>query len=272
LINKREERVSEEVLWEYLHDLAHALSYLHSKGMIHRDIKCQNILIGRDGELKIGDLGLLTYDKNGENVKYAGTEAYFAPEIIKEKKYDAKVDIWALGCVMYYLATLTHPFYNSITLNSPRTLFREGQVKRDVGELTGYSNELSGLIHKMLNKSPNERPSSKTIFEYTLAKLSNCKYSKLDIQLNKKIISLNKQLDTMQTKYKVQSRAILNKTSLNYLSRSTSQKITQPENKRILTATKSFRANAFLPAIYNPLKTAQRKRIERPKLTILNLV
>jgi len=275
LINKKKEHVTEEVLWEYLHDLAHGLSYLHSKGMIHRDIKCQNILIGENGELKIGDLGLLAYDKNGENVEYAGTEAYFAPEIIKEKKYNAKVDVWALGCVMYYLATLTHPFYNSNYLELTKNI-----VQRDVAELTGYSNEFSSLVRKMLNKSPNERPSSKTILEYTHTKMSTCKHSKTDIEVkvDKKIMNLSKELDIVQkeTTHIAQSRAILRKTRLNCLRRNTSKGIKETENKIVLTAISPFRTkqgtNGFLPTICAPIRTTQRKKIERAKLTILNLM
>ena len=48
--------------------------------------------------------------KAGGNIEYAGTFAYFAPEIIKGQLYNEKVDIWALGCVLYSLAALRHPF------------------------------------------------------------------------------------------------------------------------------------------------------------------
>ncbi len=68
-------------------------------------------IIRRCGENRqIGDLGLATLIKTGGNVGYAGTPSYFSPEILKEKLYDEKVDVWALGCVLYYLAAQHHPF------------------------------------------------------------------------------------------------------------------------------------------------------------------
>lgn len=75
--------------------------------------------MGEDGSLLLGDLGVSKILKNDMGLySRVGTPLYLAPEIIKYEKYDYKADVWGLGCVLYLLATLSHPFEgkNIITL------------------------------------------------------------------------------------------------------------------------------------------------------------
>ncbi len=72
---------------------------LHGRGVVHRDIKLENILLGYDGIFKIADFGL---SKDGDIGTYLGTTDYMAPEIGSEN-YIYKVDVWALGVVSFML-------------------------------------------------------------------------------------------------------------------------------------------------------------------------
>ena len=85
-------------------DLCSALELCSKKGIIHRDIKDENIFVNEDGVFKIGDFGIAReLSKSGRAASMRGTPLYMAPEIFRGEKYDAAVDIYSLGIVMYKL-------------------------------------------------------------------------------------------------------------------------------------------------------------------------
>ncbi|KAI5108484.1 interferon-induced, double-stranded RNA-activated protein kinase, partial [Silurus meridionalis] len=84
-----------------------AVDYVHSKNHIHRDLKPANIMFGHNGEVKVGDFGLATKEKEKEDDKSllerskAGTFSYMSPEQRKEQAYNRKVDIYAVGLIYF---------------------------------------------------------------------------------------------------------------------------------------------------------------------------
>ena len=89
-----------------------ALQYLHIRKILHRDLKCQNILISKSGALKIGDFGVSKILANSlmKAKTVIGSPFYLSPEVCQSQEYDYKCDIWALGCVMYEVCMLQHAF------------------------------------------------------------------------------------------------------------------------------------------------------------------
>jgi len=82
---------TESQVWSYAQHITQALLFMHSKKIVHRDIKCENILITDSNIAKIADLGLSRYLKRGKFHSVTGTPDYFSPEMIKEGSYDEKV-------------------------------------------------------------------------------------------------------------------------------------------------------------------------------------
>ena len=121
-----------------------------------------NILV-HDGVLKLADLGeskLLNTTKFLKG-KTVGTPLFLSPEVIKHENYDHRVDIWALGWVLYHLATLEPPFNQ----NNLESLLYAIQYKQPKPVGIWYSSKLRNFIHWMLEKSKIRRPFITDLFD-----------------------------------------------------------------------------------------------------------
>ena len=96
---RKRRRLKENIAKFVFKQILDGLNYCHSKNILHRDIKLDNILLNSEGEIKIGDFGVSKVVKNGERMtEQCGTPAYIAPEILKDKGYEGfTVDIWSAG-------------------------------------------------------------------------------------------------------------------------------------------------------------------------------
>ena len=105
-------RFTEEDMWRFVYCIASGLAYLHSQRMMHRDIKPANIYVSKNGEVKVGDLGLgrVLDHHQDKAASVVGTPYYMSPELISEEPYSYKTDIWSLGCLVYEMAQLKVPF------------------------------------------------------------------------------------------------------------------------------------------------------------------
>lgn len=100
----------EKDLWSYLVQIVNGLKYLHDSKIMHRDLKCANIFMMKNGVIKLGDLNVSKIVKMGLAHTQTGTPYYASPEVWADKPYDYKSDIWSVGCVMYELCVLKPPF------------------------------------------------------------------------------------------------------------------------------------------------------------------
>ena len=132
------------------------LQYLHVNKILHRDIKTINMFLAKDDMIKIGDLGVAKQLNQTANFAYTivGTPYYLSPELCEEKPYNNKSDIWSLGCVLYELCTLKHPFEAQ---NQAALILKIVRSKyTPIG--TNYSKSLQELVTLLLLKDYKKRP------------------------------------------------------------------------------------------------------------------
>ncbi|CAE7294428.1 Nek1 [Symbiodinium sp. KB8] len=151
-----------EVL-EILAQICLALSYIHSRKVLHRDLKPQNVFVSRDGSIRLGDFGIARVLRHTFELAktVVGTPIYLAPEVVESKPYGARADVWSLGVVLYEVMALRRPFSGSTIPSLVRRILRGKYAPLP----SHYSEELRGLAHLMLSKSPGSRPSVAAVLQ-----------------------------------------------------------------------------------------------------------
>lgn len=110
-ISKQKNQVfSEKTAYEFMFKLFSAVSHMHAQGIVHRDIKAENIMLNKQQELKLIDFGLSKRQQGKKKLHtVAGTPYYMAPEVL-DGTYDSKCDTWSLGCLLYVFMSGYLPF------------------------------------------------------------------------------------------------------------------------------------------------------------------
>lgn len=150
-------RLKEDIVRWIFQQLISALDCCHRRGVYHRDLKLENLLIDEDGCLKVSDFGLsaLTDSKRPDGMLHTicGTPAYVAPEVINRKGYDgAKADIWSCGVILYVLLAGHLPFHDSNLMEMYKKITRG-----DYRCPNWFPPEVRKLLTKILDPNPSTR-------------------------------------------------------------------------------------------------------------------
>ncbi|CAL9195610.1 unnamed protein product [Musa hybrid cultivar] len=154
----------------YTWQILHGLNYLHERNVVHRDIKCANILVHANGSVKLADFGLAKEITKFDMLKSCkGSVYWMAPEVVNPKKtYGPACDIWSLGCTVLEMLTRQIPYPS---LEWTQALFKIGH-----GEQPPIPNYLSrdarDFISKCVKVNPDDRPSASQLLEHPFVKRS----------------------------------------------------------------------------------------------------
>ncbi|MBN3299780.1 NEK8 kinase, partial [Amia calva] len=158
--------LDEDIILHFFAQILLALYHVHNKLILHRDLKTQNILLDKHQMIvKIGDFGIskILVSKS-KAYTVVGTPCYISPELCEGKPYNQKSDIWALGCVLYELASLKRAFEAA---NLPALVLKI--MSGTFAPISDrYSPELRQLILNMLNLDPSKRPQLNEIMAHPI--------------------------------------------------------------------------------------------------------
>ncbi|XP_066206885.1 serine/threonine-protein kinase Nek10 isoform X2 [Saccopteryx leptura] len=156
-LKEKQLRFTEERLWKIFIQLCLALRYLHKeKRIVHRDLTPNNIMLGDKDKVTVTDFGLAKQkQENSKLTSVVGTILYSCPEVLKSEPYGEKADVWAAGCILYQMATLSPPFHSGNMLSLATKIVEA--VYEPVSEGI-YSEKVTDTISRCLTPDAEARP------------------------------------------------------------------------------------------------------------------
>lgn len=157
---------SESVIRNYTKQLLLGLEYLHSRGIVHRDLKSANLLITEDGTLKLTDFGCSRRfdEKNAWSQSFKGSPYWMAPEVVLRKKHTFLADIWSVGCLVIEMASGRPPWSNYST--QAKEVLKLIAEPNNLPVIPAVTRDLEDFLEKCLQRNPDYRLTAKELLRH----------------------------------------------------------------------------------------------------------
>uniref|UniRef100_A0A8D0D588 non-specific serine/threonine protein kinase n=1 Tax=Sander lucioperca TaxID=283035 RepID=A0A8D0D588_SANLU len=159
-------RLSEEQTATVCEGVLQALSYLHSQGVIHRDIKSDSILLTLDGRIKLSDFGFCAQISKEvpKRKSLVGTPYWMAPEVISKTPYGTEVDVWSLGIMVVEMVDGEPPYFSDTPISAMKKL--RDQAAPSIKNISRVSPVLKDFLDCMLTRDPQQRSTASDLLQH----------------------------------------------------------------------------------------------------------
>uniref|UniRef100_A0A4W5NVJ6 non-specific serine/threonine protein kinase n=1 Tax=Hucho hucho TaxID=62062 RepID=A0A4W5NVJ6_9TELE len=161
-----ETRLNEEQIATVCEAVLQALAYLHSQGVIHRDIKSDSILLTLDGRIKLSDFGFCAQISKDipKRKSLVGTPYWMAPEVVSKTPYGTQVDVWSLGIMVVEMVDGEPPYFSDTPVAAMKKL--RDEPPPTVRNTQKISPVLKDFLDRMLTRDPQERATASDLLEH----------------------------------------------------------------------------------------------------------
>ncbi|KAJ3254419.1 camp-dependent protein kinase catalytic subunit [Boothiomyces macroporosus] len=166
VLRKMKQFLTEDHARYYATEIYMGLNFLHSKGIVYRDLKPENVLFDANGHAKLADLGFAKELNGNATTTFCGTPSYLAPEVLNRQPYGLKIDWWTFGVIIFQLCSGCSPFQEPVPQKTFARIL-QCNIRWPPDPQQYFSNTVFDLIMRLFELDPEERLGDEEIKNHT---------------------------------------------------------------------------------------------------------